>query len=377
MARKTVFPHLHIILQCEDYGARLWPIAREQEPACAAPVEPGSQETLLEDTLKRFAPFTDAPVHVVTTPSLAPVVEQLLSERCALKAGDYELLVQPVGCGSAFAVALAAARIRRLDPQAVVLVSRTDQRVELDDRWEHVVFTAYQVALQDQIAVLGGVQETKCAAWTYIRKGKPFPGVADTFQVRLFTADQNPGVAKRVCGQGAYWYTGILVARAALLLGDFKNAGARAQTKESSESHRIAETANFLAQIEPEHWLDKAAQGLVESLPSVSLEKALLEVSGRLVLVPTGVRFDALSSLEDIDSLAEPTREGNRVVGESVLTRCRNTTVYSKGSQRKVVTLGLKDVMVVELEDMTLVVSKDQLDNMDDARSDFDTLWGQ
>lgn len=376
MARKTAFPHLHIILQCEDYGSRLWPIAREQEPACAAPVCPGSRESLLANTLKRFAPFTGEPVRIVTTRALAPVVEELAMRRCGLKAGDYELLVQPVDRGSAFAIALAAARIRRLDPQAVVLVSRTDQHVELDDRWEHVVFAAYQAALQDQVAVLGGVQETKCSAWTYIRKGKAFPGVADTFQVRLFTADQNPGVAKRVCGQGAYWYTGVLVARAALLLGELKSAGAHAQTKESSESHRIAETANFLAQLEPADWLNEAAQGLIESLPSVSLEKALLEVSKRLVLVPTGVRFDALSTLEDIDYLAEPTREGNRMVGESALTRCRNTTVYSKGTERKVIALGLKDVMVVELDDVTLVVSKDQLDNMDDARSDFEALWG-
>lgn len=373
MARKTVFPHLHIILQCEDYGSRLWPIAREQEPACAAPVEPGSSECLLANTLKRLMPFTAEQVHVVTTQALAPVVGALLSKRCKLKEGDYEMLVQPVERGSAFAVALAAARIRRLDPQAVVLVSRTDQRVALDERWEHVLFDAYQVALQDQLAVLGGVQETKCSAWTYIRKGKAFPGVADTFNVRLFTADQNPSVAKRVCGQGAYWYTGMLVARAALLLGELKGAGALALTKESADSHRIAETANFLAQLEPSDWLNEAAQGLIEALPSVSIEKGLLEVSKRLVLVPTGVRFDALSSLEDIDSLAEPTREGNRMVGESTLTRCRNTTVYSKGSSRKVVALGLKDVMVVELDDMTLVVSKDQLDNMDDARSDFES----
>lgn len=377
MARKTVFPHLHVILQCEDYGSRLWPIAREQEPACAAPVEPGSAECLLANALERFAPFTGEPVRVITTRSLAPVMDELLSRRCGLKAGDYELLVQPVERGSAFAVALAAARIRRLDPQAVVLVSRTDQRVELDERWEHVLFDAYQAALQDQLAVLGGVQETKCAAWTYIRKGKPFPGVADTFSVRLFTADQNPSVAKRVCGQGGYWYTGVLVARAALLMGELKGAGALALTKESADSHRIAETANFLAQLEPADWLNEAAQGLIEALPSVSLEKALLEVSKRLVLVPTGVRFDALSSLEDIDSLADPTREGNRVVGESTLTRCRNTTVYSKGARRQVVALGLKDVLVVELDDMTLVVSKDQLDNMDDARSDFESRRDQ
>ena len=234
-----------------------------------------------------------------------------------------------------------------------------------------MIFDAYQVALQDQIAVLGGVQETKCADWTYMRKGKPFPGVDQTFQLRLFSADQKPAAAKRICAQGAYWYTGMFLARAALLQGELKKAGSLASTPESRESHRIAEAANFLAQLDPRDWLNQAAKELIESLPLVSLEKALFEVSRRLVLVPTGVRFDALSSLEDLDSLSGPSHEGNRVVGEALLKRCRNTTVYSQGAKRTVVTLGLKDVMVVELDDMTLVVSKDQLDNIDDVRTEL------
>ena len=45
--------------------------------------------------------------------------------------------------------------------------------------------------------------------------------------------------------------------------------------------------------------------------------------------------------------------------------------MYSQGAKRTVVTLGLKDVMVVELDDMTLVVSKDQLDNIDDVRTEL------
>ena len=371
MARTTAFPHLHIILQCEDYGSLLCPIAREQDPSCAAPVAPGSDETLLASAVKRLKPFTGEKIRVVTTLPLAPGLDALLAGSCGLKMEDYELLVQPTQRGSAFAIALAAARIRRLDPQAVVLVSRADQRVELDERWERVIFDAYQVALQDQIAVLGGVQETKCADWTYMRKGKPFPGVDQTFQLRLFSADQKPAAAKRICAQGAYWYTGMFLARAALLQGELKKAGSLASTPESRESHRIAEAANFLAQLDPRDWLNQAAKELIESLPLVSLEKALFEVSRRLVLVPTGVRFDALSSLEDLDSLSGPSHEGNRVVGEALLKRCRNTTVYSQGAKRTVVTLGLKDVMVVELDDMTLVVSKDQLDNIDDVRTEL------
>ena len=36
--------------------------------------------------------------------------------------------------------------------------------------------------------------------------------------------------------------------------------------------------------------------------------------------------------------------------------------------------LGLRDTLVIELDDMTLVVAKDQLDNIDDIKADLDLL---
>lgn len=372
MARKTAFPHLHVILLCEDYGAQLWPIAQEQRPVCATPVAPGSKKTLLAAAVERLRPYTSEKLHVVTTLRLTNAVDHMLAHDCKLKLEQYELLVQPTQRGTAFAVALACARIRRLDPQAVVLVSRCDQHVEVDERWEHALFDAYQVAMLDYIAVLGSDQGPKCADWTYMRRGKMFAGVANTYHVNLFSADQNPMTARRICDQGAFWYSGMLMSRAALLLGELNRAGDLASTRESESSHRIAETANFLAQLEPADWLHIAAQEVIEALPSVSLDKAVLEVSKKLVLVPTSISFNALVSLGDLDATQPSTRENNRVVGEGVLTKCRNTTVYSQTPKRKVVALGLKDCLIVELDDMTLVVSKEELEHLGDARQDLE-----
>lgn len=371
MPSKSVLPHLHMILLCEDYGSKLWPIAREDDPSCAAPVAPGSSKTLLENTVERLLPFTDQKLHVVTTSRMAKVIDTLLSKNCKLKRDRYELFVLPTQRGSAVSVSLACARIRKLDPNAVVMVSRTDQHTEHDERWDRAVFDSYQVAQQDRIAVIGSVQETKCADWTYIRKGKEFPGVDGAHHVRLFTAGQSPAAAKRICAQGAYWYTGCMAARAAVVLGELARAGDAARTKESEGSHRIAETTNFLAQLEPKDWMHVAARELLDALPSSSLEEALLAVCDNMVLVSSGTRFDALSSLEDLDATCAPDRDGNKTIGKAVMTRCRNTTVYSQGTKRKVVALGLKDALVIELDDMTLVVSKDQIDNIDDARNEL------
>ena len=363
------FPHLHIVLLCEDYGSRLWPVAREDAPACLAPVEPGSETSLLATAVERAVPFTDAPLHVVTTQQLAPVIEnELLAHMEASEADwDVDLLVEPVARGSAVAVALATERIRREDPAAVVAVFPSNQVVEADDRWEHLMYRAYLAALQDRLVVLGGQQDGKCADYTFIRKAGRFEGMDDTYAVRRFSVHAQPAAAARAKCEGALWYTGVVFAKAAVLMGELARAGEYAYTVGSRGSKRIAETAKFLSALEPAYWLKTEAKEVIEALPSVSLEEACLEVSEKLVVVATTVPFSTLSSLEDLEATAHPDRQGNRVLGRGTLESCRDTTVYSQEEGRRVVALGLRDAMIIDTGDTLLVVDKKHLDELPDV----------
>ena len=370
---QAAFPHFHIVILCEDYGAKLWPIAREQDPACLTPVEPGSEQSLLAAAVHRSVAFTANPLHVVTTISMAEAIHNEL-QRCpeAKKAG-VDLIIQPIQRGTAFAIALAAARIRRDDPQAVIAVLRADTRMALDDRWQHLLLKAYQVAQQDRMVVVGSQQQDKCVDFTYILKGRPFYTVEDAYEVRLFSADAPDNAARRLCQQGAFWYTGVLVSRAAVVLGELARAGEMNQTPESGSSHQIAETANFLAMLQPEALLRRDAKEVVSVLPNVSFEKAVLEVSDKLVVIPTTIPFSTLRSLADLDSFAAPTRDGNRDIDSvALINRCHNVTAYSQQSERKVVAVGLRDVHIIELEDMTLVVNKAYLNELGDVRTQFE-----
>lgn len=362
------YPHLHVVLLCEDFGARLWPIAREQAPACFARVG-SSGQTLLSAAVERALPFTSARLSIVTSELMAPSIYSMLTAQGQLGEDDFELLTLPAQRGSAFAIALATAYIRRQDPQAVVAVFRTDQQVTVDDRWEHLMYRAYQIALQDRIVLLGGQQAEKCAEYTYIRRGRQFPGVDDAYVVRLFRADQPPASARRICAEGAYWYTGAFVARAAVVMGELANAGEMGRSADASASHRIAETATFLAQLDPQAWLHQDAREVIATLPRVSYDKAALEVSGKLVVLPTTVAFSMLASLGDLDALEVPSRAGNRCLGRAGLTvDCRNTTVYADGDNRQVVALGLRDALIVETPDVLLVTLKGKLDEMPQAQ---------
>lgn len=361
------FPHFHIVLLCQDYGSRLWPIAREQAPACLASAGPDSHETLLSATVRRVMPFTDTALHVVTTEALAPLIEGELEGSAHLTADDFELLIEPVERGGAFAIALACAYIRRKDPDAVVAVFPADQTIEVDDRWEHLIFHAYQVALRDRIVLVGGQQEQKCRDASYIKRSRPFENIDNSYEVRVFKADVPATAAARAHAEGAFWYTGLLVSRAAVAIGELQWAGDMGKTAETQVSGRIAETANFLAQLEPRDWLTEDARKVMAALPYLSYEKAVLEVSDKLVVVPTTLNFTTLTSLSDLDTVLPTDRSLNRTTPNALTVDSRGTTVYSEQPDRAVVTLGLRDVLVVDTPDALFVAQKEHLRNMDNA----------
>lgn len=359
-----VYPHLHIVLLADDFGEELWPLARRQAPACLVPADSGASDSLLSAAVARTRPFTSYPLHVVTTAELADSIYGELSTFCGLSERDIDPIIVPARHGSAFSVALACACIRHADPDAVVMVVPANQKMELDDRWGNIVFSAYQVALRDRIVLFGAQQEQRSAGVSYIRHGGQFENIEGTYEVRLFVSDARLSQAQRAIRDGAFWYTGMYMARAASVLGAF-SAAADAGENGGFGVERIAETASFLALLDRGAWRTEDAQSIIAALPQESIEKAVLEPSGRLVALPVTAQVMQVSSLADLDNAAPADAAGNRGFGTTVQVESSNVTAFEQEPGRLVCTAGIEGAVVVDTADAVLVASKSMLRDME------------
>lgn len=371
----AVFPHFHVIVLADDYGERLWPIAREQAPACFAPLAPDSPESLLSAVVSSISEFTAYPIRIVTTGALRELVADEIAARTGLEEGACDVMALPVQRGSAFSVALACACARREDPDAVVAVFRADERIDADERLESLLYRAYQVALRDRIVLVGAEQAEKPADVAYIRFGRQYANVEGAFEVRYFAADAKLSAAQRSIDEGGCWYTGIFVARAAQVLGVLAYSSGSDDAPGEFGTGRIGDTAGFLALLDRTSWLRPEARELIEALPVASFEETVLEPTANLVVMPTSIRFKALNSLEDIDAHLVPDAAGNRVDGSAAIVEGRDTTVIEQMSTRSVVAYGVSGLLVVDTPDALLVADKAQardsdtlLRHLEDAR---------
>lgn len=371
----AVFPHFHVIVLADDYGERLWPIAREQAPACFAPLAPDSPESLLSAAVSSISEFTAYPIRIVTTGALRELVADEIAARTGLEEGACDVMALPVQRGNAFSVALACACARREDPDAVVAVFRADERIDADERLESLLYRAYQVALRDRIVLVGAEQAEKPADVAYIRFGRQYANVEGAFEVRYFAADAKLSAAQRSIDEGGCWYTGIFVARAAQVLGVLAYSSDSDDAPGEFGTGRIGDTAGFLALLDRTSWLRPEARELIEALPVASFEETVLEPTTNLVVMPTSIRFKALNSLEDIDAHLAPDAAGNRVDGSAAIVEGRDTTVIEQMGTRSVVAYGVSGLLVVDTPDALLVADKTQardsdtlLRHLEDAR---------
>lgn len=371
----AVFPHFHVIVLADDYGERLWPIAREQAPACFAPLAPDSPESLLSAVVSSISEFTAYPIRIVTTGALRELVADEIAARTGLEEGACDVMALPVQRGSAFSVALACACARREDPDAVVAVFRADERIDADERLESLLYRAYQVALRDRIVLVGAEQAEKPADVAYIRFGRQYANVEGAFEVRYFAADAKLSAAQRSIDEGGCWYTGIFVARAAQVLGVLAYSSGSDDAPGEFGTGRIGDTAGFLALLDRTSWLRPEARELIEALPVASFEETVLEPTANLVVMPTSIRFKALNSLEDIDAHLAPDAAGNRVDGSAAIVEGHDTTVIEQMGTRSVVAYGVSGLLVVDTPDALLVADKTQardsdtlLRHLEDAR---------
>jgi mannose-1-phosphate guanylyltransferase len=102
----------------------------------------------------------------------------------------------------------------------------------------------------------------------------------------------------------------------------------------------------------------KALDRYLEVSPAVSVDTAVLEKHDKAYVTRATFRWSDLGGWPSWGEQLEPDREGNRGQGHRILHDTHDCTVYSEDGL--VALLGVKDLIVVRLKDVTMVCSKDR-----------------
>ena len=359
--------HLYATILAGGSGQRFWPLSRELNPKQLLSMF--GQESLIAAAVHRILPFAEggSSIVIATNERLFDELRNHLTAQPDPELHKVRYIQEPLPKNTAPAIALAAAIFVAEDPDAIMVVLPSDHLLEDGHTWGDCINSASRVAADGYLVTIGIEPTRPEVGYGYIRAGAALPaeyaiGNATPHVAAEFVEKPDLAVAEQFLASGDYyWNAGIFVMKAAQVLAELDAAG--------GEEAEIAETARWIAAQEPDQRNGAEALARFDKLASLSIDKAVMERSTRVAVIPAPLRWRDVGSLLALESIADPDGNGNVRVGRGVDIDSTNNIVYS--SDRLVATLGVEDMVIVDTADATLVLPKDRAQ---DVRQVFEAL---
>lgn len=343
------------VILCGGSGTRLWPLSRKSFPKQFVPLI--DNKSLLQLTLERLAQVnSDGP-----SPEVICVAAEdhrfLVAEAMQAARVKGQIILEPVACNTAPAMALAALQVA---PQDLLLFCPSDHHIPDAQAFAAMVQQASHVARQGAIVTFGVVPSFPSTAYGYIEQGAASGD--GSFGVARFIEKPNADKAQALILQGnVLWNAGIFLAQACTLL-------------EAMQQHAgdiLQSCKQAMAQARQDQQFVRPEPEAFTACRADSIDYAVLERHTQVAVVPFAGAWSDVGSWNAVADLSPPDEQGNRIDGHGLAVQSQRTYIHAP--HRVVVTLGTQDLLVIDTPDALLVAASSHAEQVKGVVAQLET----
>ncbi len=324
-------------------GTRLWPLSTPSLPKQFLPLPNGN--SMLQETLARVEPLIPpTSAWVVTNRTLTDLVHQHLPS-----VPVSHILGEPMGRSTSAAIGWAAVTIARQDPHAIMASFHADHVITDDNALRQALQLAYELAQQGYLVTLGIKPTAPETGFGYIRFAESLTSGHDhqAYRADRFAEKPNLSTAQNYLADGHYvWNSGIFIWQVETILAELRTHLPEL-TRKLDLIGAAMNTPHERTTID-ELW---------PTLPAIPIDYSVLEKTKNLVVIPVNIGWSDVGNWEQYGSLFTPDQQGVRAVGQHQSLGSQNIFIYNN-TPRKIYTIGLQDLVIVEMENATLICHK-------------------
>lgn len=317
------------IILCGGNGTRLWPISRTLMPKQF--IKLFEEKSLFQLTVQRNSKVCD-------TQFIVSNAEQYFLAKDQLKELDKtksKYLLEPIGRNTAPAIALACLE---LDPEELVLVSPSDHLIKDEKEYAKVVQKAQKLALENNLVTFGITPTAPETGFGYIE--------ADQNSVKAFHEKPDKKTAQSYLEAGNYyWNSGMFCFKAGVFLEELKKYAISIYTS-SLKAYQNA----------PSDEMIRIAYEDMLNIAEDSIDYAVMEKSKIVKVIPSDINWSDLGSFDALYEELPKDKDGNTLNENHINIDSKNNLIY--GNERKIATVGIEDLIVVDTADALLISKK-------------------
>ncbi len=335
----------YAVIMAGGRGERFWPLSTSKRPKQLLDLV--GERALIAQAVDRISELIPpGNVFVVTNADLVVATRAALPELPA-----ENIIGEPMGRDTAAAVALGCALVEAKDPAAAFCILTADQVMGDLPVFRATLRDALALALQEPVLITLGIRPAHPdTGFGYICAGERHAEQGETtfFRVQKFEEKPNLARARQFVSEGNYyWNSGMFIWSVATL-------------REALERY-CSPLVCMMDAVKPvlggERFLS-VLRTRYEMLSKISIDYALMEKADNILMAEGTFAWDDVGSWPALQNHFSPDEDGNTVIGNGEMLDSRGNILYSRN--RLTACIGVKDLIIVQAEGVTLVCPKDR-----------------
>ncbi|MBN2174538.1 MAG: mannose-1-phosphate guanylyltransferase [Bacteroidales bacterium] len=328
-------------------GARFWPMSRTSHPKQFIDIL-GTGQTLIQQTFERFLKVCPKEnIYIVTNDSYKQLILDQLD-------GIYEhqVLCEPLRRNTAPAIALAAYKIRSINPDAVMVVAPSDHIILKEDIFTNVILSALNAAEKnDWLLTLGITPSRPDTGYGYIQfcDDNPFQEDKRIRKVKTFTEKPNHELAQTFLDSGDFlWNSGIFIWSLNSILSAFKQHLPELDNIfiEGADIYNTPDEQDFINRV-------------FSLCTNISIDYGVMEKAQNVYVLASDFGWSDLGTWGSLFDIRNKDDNNNAIVGRNVLTFNSKNCIVHVPKDKLIVLQGLNDFIVAEDEGALLICRKE------------------
>ncbi len=358
-------PKFYAVIMAGGVGSRFWPVSTSTYPKQFQDIM-GVGETLLQLTYNRLATLVQPEnILILTNEAYKDIVLQQLP-----KINEDQIIPEPVMRNTAPCILLAAMKIRKKDPDAVMMVAPSDHWIINKKAFNEDIESAFKAAEgNDYLITLGIKPSNPNTGYGYIKYTESEkPGTKfQLHKAEKFTEKPTLRNARKFLNEGNYtWNAGIFIWKVSAIINSFSEHMGETFELFNNGKNKLNSTGEktFIRDTYPK------AQ-------NISIDYGILEKSDNVYVIPTSFDWDDLGTWGALYGRLAKDESKNAVVNARLLPGdSKNNMIYTH-SQKVVVLDGLDDYIIVDDKDVLLIVPKNKEQDIKELRTNAMNRYGE
>ena len=330
------------IILCGGSGTRLWPESRKSMPKQFIPLF--DNKSLLDLTLERILIIKEKKKPIIVTSKDYGFFVKASLEKYNLEA---DIILEPESKNTTAAIYFAA-KTSNIDDTLLIMPS--DHLIPAKNEFINNIIEIQKLTNFDEWITLGVKPLMPSEAYGYIKtlsqKDNELLNVLD------FLEKPNKDLAKEMLKKGNYfWNAGIFMGKASMILNSiYKYA--------NDISLKCEDTFNMKSFIKNENEIHFDPKTF-NTIPSQSIDIAVMEKEKNIKLFPLKCEWSDVGSWDAIANINNLNLKSNTISIDS-----KNN--FIKSEKRLIATIGVQDLIIVDSDNATLIVKKNETEKVKD-----------